>query len=1098
MSNYRNYAPWNKTSTSSYSSGIKKESPGIPKYDLTFGRNRTDVSKKADDDKGTSRIATRYGSSYSAGYQRDSSVPGYSGRIESSRIKPVLDKKDTSHPPVTYRPIGRTGSRSRDPSPVDKSEKSSSSSSSYSYNRLYPRPYQGSASREKSDSSPATTIPKYTGRTSIGRDEIPRYTGRSSTSKDDSLSARYGRNSSREDLSSGSQKYINSRFLPKNAVEKSYTAHTRPSNIRTNETSRKNRELLSVLHAQQEQERLSRSSSRCSSVTPDETVSSLHTESKSQSPPKQVEMETITVITRATSPSPVTTQNNSYLRSRRIEIAKYVEKQITRPKTRTHTMVDKEMQSDRLDDTTRTSRFAGASRISTSPWSSILDMKFSSPNSKQKTLNKSENSGQEEEKQKEICDSPKNVSRNNSSKSLSPSSTKSEKKDIKKSSPSPPKSKIVPPKQIPNDKKQLPPQIPKCENTNKSNSLHSLQTTNKDFRKSVLNMNPDGKSKKKLGRRSNSASSAESDAADPDATDVSENLTSCKSYHTSSSKLPQKVSSDKSLQRNSRSPSSDASTSCHTSSSDDDLKTKHEKIKRKSAASSRTSIVVSSADEFSSDKSPKPPQSPRPKIDGMKSEAEAKSFLMRALAPVTNLFKVKHHGSEEKVNWMDPNSESNNEVSKNSLSDDVQNLHSFGTQNTQSVGLKPTGTGLIPAKIIIHRVESTEKPWWLDEKSGNSEQSSLQDDNPNKPSLKHVDSGEVCWWNQELDDKSEISRQDQSSSPKQTSKQENSTIKPLLRRVESGEIAWWNQMSDEKSSGQDLSRSPKQMSHQENLKKPLIKHVESGEIPWWLDENAEIPEGVQTYPNWVREDGTTEDGRIIYKIRKNDSGDTSWWLSNSDKTDSNQTKPSNIMDSEYLDKHKIRHIDSGERSWWLNSSENISEMVQATEGSNQNQAKYAIRHQDSNEKAWWLQQNTSEQNRDSEYEFDQEQVPLGDRASPEGLEMPKEDEHRLSPYDNVRTNQRAKRPSQLSFFISKHTNIDDILGGSTQIWSPLMDRLYGYEGGRNEECTEIDAAQVIIHEGTPQRTVNQANILNKAGFPKPSAHTKVSNVWFFY
>lgn len=1044
---------------------------------------------------------------------------GYSGRVESSRIKPVLDKKDTSHPPVTYRPLVRTGSRSREPSPVEKSEKSSSSSSSYSYNRLYPRPYQGSVSREKSDS--LSTIPKYTGRTSIGRDEIPRYSGRSSTSKEDSLSSRYSRNSSREDLASGSQKYINSRFLPKNTVEKSYTAHTRPSNIRTNETSRKNRELLSVLHAQQEQERLSRSSSRCSSITPDDSASKeLHSESKLEVPAQPVEMETVMVITRGTSPTPVAAQSTSYLRSRRIEIAKLVEKQITRPKVRTHTMVDKEMQSDRLDDTTKTSRFAGASRISTSPWSSILDMKFSGPNTKPKILNKSESSSLDEEKQKEICDNPKSISRNNSSKSLSPSSGKSEKsKEAKKSSISSAKSKIVPPKQISNDKKQLPPQIPKCENSSKPNSLHSLQTTNKDFRKSILNMNPDGKSKKKIGRRSNSVSSAESDAADPDATDVSENLTSCKSYHTTSSKLPQKVSSEKSLPRNSRSPSSDASTSCHTSSSEDDLKTKHERIKRQSAESSRTSVAVSSADELSLDKSPKPPQSPRPKADGIKSETEAKSFLMRALAPVTNLFKVKHHGSEEKVNWMDPSSESNNEICQQSLSDDIQNSQSNIIQNIKSLSPKNSGSRLIPAKIIIHRVESSdkwmdekseaseqdkpnsskqtsqqnnslnkpvkiivhrvesgEKPWWLDE---NQEQGGLlkQETNSNKPFLKHVESGEIAWWNQESGEKSD-SQQDQTNS-KQNSEQDATVNKPFLKRVDSGEIAWWNQESDEKSEGsrQDRSNFSKQTSQQEHaMKKPAIRHVESGEIAWWLDENAEIPEGVETYPNWVREDGTTEDGRVIYKIRKNDSGETSWWLSSSEKTDSNKNKPPTIIDTEYLEKHQIRHIDSGERSWWLNSSENISEMVHATEGSNQNQTKYAIRHQDSGEKAWWLQTNASERNKESEYEFDQEQIPLGDRASPEGLEMPREDESRQSPYDNVPTNQqRIKRPSQLSFFISKHTNIDDILGGSTQIWSPLMDRLFGYENDQNEVCTEIDAKQVIIHEAIPQRTTNQAN-----------------------
>ncbi|KAJ8954892.1 hypothetical protein NQ318_016831, partial [Aromia moschata] len=970
---------WNKPSASSYSGSISKDtSIGIPKYDTTFGRSRNDASKKVDDDKTASRIASKYGSAYSTGYQRDSPAmrdTGYTGRTESSRIKPLLDKKDTSHPPVTYRPLIRTGSRSRDPSPVE----------NYNYNRLYPRPYQRS---ESSNSS--STIPKYTGRTSIGREETPRYSGRSSLTKDDvpkymgRLSAskedsvsRYkvpSRNPSREDLSSGSQ---------------NYTAYTRSSTARTNETSRKNRELLSVLHAQQEQERLSRSSSRCSSIAPEDSLSKEQHRVEGNPEPlsKEVEMETITVVTRGTSPTP-TTQNTSFLRSRRIEVAKVVEKRITRPKRKTHTMVDKEMQSDRLDDSTKTSRFAGASRISATPWSSILDMKFSSPSSKQKALNRSDSSSQED-KRKDTCGSPKSISRTSSTKSVSQSSSKSDKSKEVKKSPSPAKSKIVPPKQISSDKKLLPPQIPKSENSSKSNSLHSLLPTNKDFRKSVLNMNPDGKSNKKIGRRSNSASSAESDVADPDVTDVSENLATCKSYHnSSSSKLPQKVSSDKSA-RNRRSPSSDASTSSHaTSSSEDDQKTKNENIKLQSAGSSRTSVVMSSADELSIDKSPKPPQSPRQKTESIKTEAEAKSFLMRALAPVTNLFKVKHVDSTEKVNWMDPSSESTNDQGK---------VHSPSSTGVPACG--PVSTELIPAKIIIHRVESDEKPWWMEEKS-------------------------------------EESAQDQGTSQKSSQQAESS------------------------------------------LQKPAVRHVESGELPWWLDEQAQVPEGVETYPNWVREDGTTADGRVIYKIRKNDSDDTSWWLSSSEKTntDSNKNKSANIMDAEYLEKHKIRHIDSGERAWWLNSTENISEMVQAKEDVKQSQPKFAIHHQDSDEKHWWLQQKSTEEGRDSDNEFDHDQVPLGDRASPDGLEMPKNDEGRHSPYDNVpQTRYKSKRPSQLPLFISKHTNIDDILGGSTQMWSPLMDRIFSYGTQDQEECTEIDAGQVIIHDGTAQSTVMQPN-----------------------
>lgn len=89
--------------------------------------------------------------------------------------------------------------------------------------------------------------------------------------------------------------------------------------------------------------------------------------------------------------------------------------------------------------------------------------------------------------------------------------------------------------------------------------------------------------------------------------------------------------------------------------------------------------------------------------------------------------------------------------------------------------------------------------------------------------------------------------------------------------------------------------------------------------------------------------------------------------------------------------------------------------------------------------------------------------------------MPKDDEGRKSPYDNVSTTQsKARRPDNLSSFISKHTNIDEILGGAPQIWSPVMKNVYGFE---NEEdgCTEVDAAQVIIHEGIPQRSFLSAN-----------------------
>lgn len=107
---------------------------------------------------------------------------------------------------------------------------------------------------------------------------------------------------------------------------------------------------------------------------------------------------------------------------------------------------------------------------------------------------------------------------------------------------------------------------------------------------------------------------------------------------------------------------------------------------------------------------------------------------------------------------------------------------------------------------------------------------------------------------------------------------------------------------------------------------------------------------------------------------------------------------------------------------------------------------------------WWINSDSRHQ----EDSFEQDGIPLGDRASPEGLEMPKDDETRpLSPYDNVPSSRKPQRPNSLNFYISKHKNIDEILGGGS-IWSPLMERLFSYNG---EGYTQVDPTEVIIHEG---------------------------------
>lgn len=115
--------------------------------------------------------------------------------------------------------------------------------------------------------------------------------------------------------------------------------------------------------------------------------------SKASSPvPVIIETETISVVTRGTSPGPPRAPGGP----RRTElVAREVKKDITRPKNRPQ-MIDKQIQSDRLDDSTRYSRFGGSlwsnnsNSLSTSSSRSQIDPDSTSKSNK--SVNKSSTS----------------------------------------------------------------------------------------------------------------------------------------------------------------------------------------------------------------------------------------------------------------------------------------------------------------------------------------------------------------------------------------------------------------------------------------------------------------------------------------------------------------------------------------------------------------------------------------------------------------------------------------------------------------------------------------------------------------------------------
>lgn len=87
--------------------------------------------------------------------------------------------------------------------------------------------------------------------------------------------------------------------------------------------------------------------------------------------------ETVTMVTRGTSPTPPA--SSSFVRSRRADIGIANQKEVSRVRKKMETK-DQEVQSERSEDGSRFSRFGGGGRISGAPWSSYLD-KFSSNSS---------------------------------------------------------------------------------------------------------------------------------------------------------------------------------------------------------------------------------------------------------------------------------------------------------------------------------------------------------------------------------------------------------------------------------------------------------------------------------------------------------------------------------------------------------------------------------------------------------------------------------------------------------------------------------------------------------------------------------------------
>ncbi|XP_076231580.1 uncharacterized protein LOC143177516 [Calliopsis andreniformis] len=730
------------------------------------------------------------------------------------------------------------------------------------------------------------------------------------------------------------------------------------------------------------------------------------------------------------------------------------------------------------------------------------------------------------------------------------------------------------------------PPVPKSDATTSGTSkcIMPVKYVNKDFRKSTLNMENGDPSQSKYSRkkkcqRSVSVSSQDSQS-EPNSEPIhqavpSESPSSGKSNRSrlrmpssgskstvsksgsmGSLRLEKSRSSSKSPGRRDRkdrssssSGNSDSNSSNSSSSEEDEdnKQTRPESRRRRrraskspfcerkgkiSAGSSRTSVLASSADEMSltTDKPPRPPSSPRSRGDRSGKTEEAKSFLMRALAPVTNLFKNKHQDSSESgksSGWLDSNEESsdvkksdhNTSVSK-SLSksgsftnserndDRKQNCRKIrrncsGEQPwwmdpnpdnvpegieaisvcNDDISQETTVSNTLPDdgkfKYKIWRQDSEERSWWLDSNA------SATSEDMRKQTISRQESGEKGWWLDSNDSAaseetkkqsfSGVSRHDSEDRARWLEGNDNPSSEEPRKttwRQDSGDRAWWLDSNDsvpseerkKQSSGSPVSkRGSSRCSTRSSEKRNRLRHQQSGERAWWMSDDPEsVPEGIEVIP-------------VASTPSQN--------VNSHDEVDDSQTYERSIG--------KIRHVESGEKPWWMSSSANVPEGVvkipvetsHSTSDSSESFERIDIGVNPEPE----IYAKRSLSRFPIEFPPPPPDEPLGDRASPEGVENPPDppDNYggRESPYDNVQPTPRRssprKRPSTLPLFIGEHTNIDDLLGDTTALCpSPVLSRICKRErveedSSDSSECEEIDATQVIIHDSTPQTPVIQ-------------------------
>jgi hypothetical protein len=394
---------------------------------------------------------------------------------------------------------------------------------------------------------------------------------------------------------------------------------------------------------------------------------------------------------------------------------------------------------------------------------------------------------------------------------------------------------------------------------------------------------------------------------------------------------------------------------------------------------------VPSNDELpaSVDKPPRPPVSPKPH----KSE-ESKSFLMRALAPVTNLFRGKQESNisegllrTDSTQSLNKSGEDDEDVKKTNAVDKSSSQHSVSAKKQKAgTGLKTkdeSDSSKFNFRYKIRKQESGERAWWMDSNPNIPEgirrigsstsinnSKNMEEDSNKTDDVKNVSSSYTSERLQEYNSynrsNGEISHQESeepaswlgstNNIPEGGKVVQSSTSTNALQGGEKVEANTERYGVHKTPSGMSLHKN-KDSEHEDarpsvaigKVKEKLhrLRHQQSGELPWWLDSSAPVPEGIKriesnTSVNKLQDPVAEVENSQANRTEKSEGVQktpSSISLRKGANSDSDIRKPPVGEEKTSSKLYRLQHQQSGELPWWLDNNAPVPEGVQRIQSS---------------------------------------------------------------------------------------------------------------------------------------------------------------------